>query len=84
MPEFPRYYWGSIERVRCPLPCTRDHANETEAQTCYDSCPRHPKPVERVSEILGPKGEAVVVVEQPVIVTPRRSKKHEADATGEP
>lgn len=86
MPEFTHYYWGSIERVRCPLPCNRDHATEAEAETCYESCPKHPKPVARVSQIVGPTGEDVVVVEQPepIVLAPKRSKKHEADATGEP
>ncbi len=83
-PEFEKYIWSGLGRVRCPSPCHFDYETEAEARACFDACPRHPKPVKRVSEIVGPKGEDVVVVEEPVIFTPKRSKKQDADATGEP
>lgn len=63
--DFETYIWGGMERVRCPAPCRFDYETAAEVQACYDVCPRHPKPTKRVSEIVGPKGEDVVVVEEP-------------------
>lgn len=85
--EFETYIWGGMERVRCPKPCNFNYETEAEVRACLEVCPRHPKPQKRVSEILGPKGEDVVVVEQPEpAIEPAKSKRKrpEADATGQP
>lgn len=88
--EFETYIWGGMERVRCPAPCNFNYETAAEVQACFDVCPRHPKPQKRVSEIVGPKGEDVVVVEEPEeielppLVKPKRWSKQDSDATGEP
>jgi hypothetical protein len=91
-PEFEKYIWSGMERVRCPAPCHFNYETEAEARACYEVCPSHPKPQKRVSEIVGPNGEDIVVVEEPeppiVVAVRKRSKPlhdlEDADATGEP